>query len=268
MRQLSLLAIGFLILGGFLLIFAAEVQASIPVRASISGVINSDSLIATASGSLDTSTGYLDGNVTFDSVPSGYHPAASLSCLLCVICCIGAHAVNGGENLLELSEGNYSAERVLNYSTGDILSVSDTVWTDNDTLKYESEWNGTYTGPTNLTRILPYKQYMTPGGPGVVAFEGFGTVRTGDPLLTDIRVEWSGSYTLHNEAELDSSQVSTISHEFTWDGTTYHVWGYSTIEPAYPHPTLTQWGLIVLVVLIVSSSVFILLRRRKAALPV
>ena len=253
-----------LLSGGLVAVLAGQsLGESRPLRGSLAGTINGTAFTAVTTGSLDPVTGFIDANVVFDTVPNNYSPMNSLSCLVCLVCCNGAAAINGGVSLLELSDWDYSLTRKLHYSTGDSLETSGTVSTDGDSIIYNATWNGNYNGPIDLTSIPQYHQKMFPGGAGIVPFIGEGIVlrESGDTL----GVSWSGQYSFPNNAELPFREISTIRHTVSWDlpTRTYHVSGYSTIEPDHPVPSLTGTGVSVLVILLIGTTVWVLWRRRS-----
>ena len=94
--------------------------------------------------------------------------------------------------------------------------------------------------------------------------------------LHEIWPKFCERYHLHSWEDngngyLDSCDVIDLVHEVTQDTTWWHVEDvaidilvFSVADPTIP--TMTQWGVIILVALIIASAIFIMLRRRKATI--
>ncbi len=107
----------------------------------------------------------------------------------------------------------------------------DTLWNDGDTILFSIRAAGNWDG-------------------GEIVVEPFG----GPAFFLDHGNHlWNTAFNVQAEFGVDTEEVDAIE-------------AYPTFPPPTV-PTLTGWGLIILVVLLVFSTVFVILRRRKAAVP-
>ena len=142
---------------------------------------------------------------------------------------------------------------------------------------------GAYVAQSVIQNSVQYLDYVGPSvdldALMVWDVDPLGTWSNGDAIIFSIRGagNWDGGEIVVKEFSVAGARF--LNHgDHLWN-TAFDVqtaFGVDTEEvdaiEAYPTwyqqtPTLTQWGLIILVALLIASGVFIMLRRRKAAIP-
>ena len=107
---------------GVLAASGSVVATQFNIAGNYSGSINGTPFTAASSGWLNSTNGSLDVNVDFSNMPTNYGIRLPASCWTCFICCNGRIELNNAVNMLTLTGGAYSFNRVLTYADGSQVS--------------------------------------------------------------------------------------------------------------------------------------------------
>ncbi len=214
----------------------------------------------------DLWTGFSQTTIVFTSIPSGYNPI-----------CYGkswktkhhpktALELCGGVNLGTLSPDGYDFVTTMIYEDGDTIISTGQVRRDGpNTDTYTLDLQGTYTGPSDCVDIRRSATFLYPVHPGVIRIEGLeGVVLSDDSRIYFVE---RGTFTLLNaDAELQYVKVVVVDVDsVSWDPvtSTLQLNTTATIERLCCMPTITHWGLILLILAMAGFSVYMIMRRRK-----
>jgi len=135
---------------------------------SYSGIINGVNIQGGATMNSDPASGDINAVANFNSFPNDFHPSLMSNSLLSVSCSNGGKAINGAQNILTLSNGQYTSVRDVEiYDSGGQLlgnitingsfqKVQTNLYTAAVTL------TGTYSGPTDIEFPNGYNLPLSP----------------------------------------------------------------------------------------------------------
>ena len=200
---------------------AGQAEAlQLALNGTYTGTVNGSSINATGSGEINTDGPGGNLTATFTQIPSTFTPLSFGSSVVTVVCWASARTSNcspdNGQNLFDLSGGNYSLERTFNWTSlpNSTISVTGQVSNiNNQLLQYSANFTGTYNGPLDISRVVDYQVKWTPFGNQVIE-EGSAIMETsnGNILPLKINTIYSGLST-----PLLNSQVGRFSPVATYD---------------------------------------------------
>jgi hypothetical protein len=219
-----LLIIGSAGLLGLALIGGAQQEPKhLPFLAekTISGTINGEEVEGHGVTFADPNRGLARTTIIFTKLPKNFPPLAVAISWQSDHCTLISFELLGAVNLLTLTQANYDVTRVMRYPDGSILRYASKVRRVGPTqVTVEQKWSGTYAGPTDIVKVLPYDTIMRPTGPG-------GLRMFASPVLvradgSQIRISWEEEYSFDPKyGTLPFEQVRTFTPLlYTYDADT------------------------------------------------
>lgn len=238
---------------------------TLTVTGTYNGTINGGNLSATCAGSLET-TG-ADSNsvlINFSAIPPSFHPYAFGNSVITFYCPMGIQTTSSALNLFDLTGGNYTVTRTYIWAAyGCTTTAVCTVSTAGSNMLVHIHASGNYDGPTNLAGVAHHPVRWIPSGLNSLTEEGTATFLDSSKDAHQVTYtsvfNWSGGQPLPGTQEAQYAYNSV-----SYNGTQMYVNWFGRIS-IVQGPTLTGWGLVILVALLISSAVFVMLRRRKAS---
>jgi hypothetical protein len=237
------------------------------VNGTYTGNINGEAVNGVSSGTIDVSgldPSMNDITINFSDFPISCHPYAQGICWITIVCGNGIAATAPAQNLFELSGGNYSMNRSFTWPSfpGDEVIATGTASFSGTEITYTMNLTGTYSGPTNLIGVASHDVEW-----GVI--ENFGVQEEGlaevltptGSFTTNIVTEFLFPATI-SQLQQGSYQINELSFE---DNTYHSSWG-GIMHKKEPEaiPTLTEWGIIILILLLLAVGMVFIYKRQTA----
>jgi len=256
------------LLSNLLLLTNTSIKAqTITLSDTATGTINGVSFTGVGYGTGNPTTGYVTGCIEFDQFPNDYTPFLSRSWK----CKQHPPMIDLVNNPFSQSDGNWDAVATITYATGETLSITAQVRKPTPTTQEViQDRTGNYTGPIDMVENLSYVDTLRPNGPGKLLITGTRSVKRSNGQI--VTLDWEENVTFLDGTTLSSPQLLKYNVlSTTWDPQalifcTETIMDISPLFESKSVPTLSEWGLIILLLLLLTLGCVSIIRQRQTML--